>query len=333
MVVYTMGLFGRRKSKNWDYLRNKGYDEDARNRDVHGAQNMERGDITKATKPTKYRVFGIIIALIFAGISFGVLHLLLMLYGFFQHVSNNPAQSFTEYGIGDVVVTHGLLSYAVPFFVFLIAWGIANERMMAHWRSENSMSDTTDINSHENDQHIMLSQEAQRKFSWFPNTGAHSSVSVSSMLSHVMISRKGLKQVDVTKRYKKDKTVDGVVHHKGEIMYDDDGNVLTDRMPLIDEEFGQDLFTSSGIPVDQKSIRTPVDVRKIEYNPKDSTGDREDRDKLPYDKVVDLINNDWEFPEYEVQRPSGAYLVDTAPVNTMVLAITRAGKGRQARFV
>ena len=52
------------------------------------------------------------------------------------------------------------------------------------------------------------------------------------------------------------------------------------------------------------------------------------RDKLKgYDTVADLINNEWEFPYYEPQRPAGAYIVDTAPVNTMVLAITRAGKG------
>ena len=51
-------------------------------------------------------------------------------------------------------------------------------------------------------------------------------------------------------------------------------------------------------------------------------------DKLKgYDTVADLINNEWEFPYYEPQRPAGAYIVDTAPVNTMVLAITRAGKG------
>ena len=38
-----------------------------------------------------------------------------------------------------------------------------------------------------------------------------------------------------------------------------------------------------------------------------------------------MINGDWELPEYEPQRPAGAYLVDTEP---MVLAITRAGKGQ-----
>src|SRR5699024_4089281 len=105
-------------------------------------------------------------------------------------------------------------------------------------------------------------------------------------------------------------------------------------MPLIDEGFGQDLHTASGTPQNKsaKSVRTPLDVRRVPYNPpiegdeRKKNPSRVDRDKLNYDTVADLINNDWEFPAYEVQRPAGAYLVDTAPVNTMVLAITRAGK-------
>ena len=33
------------------------------------------------------------------------------------------------------------------------------------------------------------------------------------------------------------------------------------------------------------------------------------------------------MPTFEVQRPGGMYIVDTEPNNTMVLAMTRAGKG------
>lgn len=71
-----------------------------------------------------------------------------------------------------------------------MAWLIANEKMMASWRSKNSMIDSTDINTYENDQHIMLPEEMQRMYDWFPDTGAHSSVQVSSMLSHMMLDKK-----------------------------------------------------------------------------------------------------------------------------------------------
>ena len=70
-------------------------------------------------------------------------------------------------------------------------------------------------------------------------------------------------------------------------------------------------------------LRKYYDATKIAYNP-----DGSNRDKLgKFATVADLINKDWQLPYYEPQRPAGAYIVDTAPVNTMVLAITRAGKG------
>ena len=63
-----------------------------------------------------------------------------------------------------------------------------------------------------------------------------------------------------------------------------------------------------------ESLRKWYDATKIPYNP-----GNQNRDKLKdYDTVADLINNEWEFPYYETQRPAGAYIVDTAPVNTMV---------------
>ena len=40
------------------------------------------------------------------------------------------------------------------------------------------------------------------------------------------------------------------------------------------------------------------------------------------------LQNGWELPSYEMQRPGGVYWVDDGPVNTMVLAITRGGKGQ-----
>ena len=91
--------------------------------------------------------------------------------------------------------------------------------------------------------------------------------------------------------------------------------------PIIDEAFGTALFEASEA---DPEVRKFYDVRKVPYNP-----DGKNRDKLPgYKTVADLINGDWYLPVYEPQRPAGAYIVDTAPVNTMILAITRAGKGQ-----
>ncbi len=189
----------------------------------------------------------------------------------------------------------------------------------------NLMNTTSDINQHHDDQHIALPEEIQQAFDWFPDAGAHSSVQVSSMISHMMLKKKGLGTVEVAQRAEEDVSdADShVTYYAGEVLDDDDGNPLMKTLPIIDEEFGDALFHASGLPED-KTLRKRYDATLIPYNP-----DGTRRDKLgPYKTVADLIKDDWEFPEYEVQRPAGAYIVDTAPVNTMVLAMTRAGKGQ-----
>ncbi|MFD4242687.1 type IV secretory system conjugative DNA transfer family protein [Streptomyces sp. NPDC058525] len=193
----------------------------------------------------------------------------------------------------------------------------------------NLMNATSDINQYQNDQHIALPEEIQQNYDWFPDAGAHSSVQVSSMLSHMMLRKKGLGTVKVAQRAKKD-VIDEegkLVYYAGEVTDDDEGNPLMQSLPIIDEDFGDALFEASGLPKD-KELRQKYDTTLIPYNP-----DGKNRDKIgfgsdKYKTVADLITEDWTFPAYEVQRPAGAYVVDTAPVNTMVLAITRAGKGQ-----
>ncbi|MFE0133265.1 type IV secretory system conjugative DNA transfer family protein [Streptomyces sp. NPDC059037] len=193
----------------------------------------------------------------------------------------------------------------------------------------NLMNTTSDINQYQNDQHISLPEEIQQNYDWFPDAGAHSSVQVSSMLSHMMLKKKGLGTVEVAQRATKDVINEegNLVYYAGEVMDDDEGDPLTQTLQIIDEDFGDELFEASGLP-DDKTLRQKYDTARIPYNP-----DGKNRDKLgfgsdTYTTVADLIKKDWEFPAYEVQRPAGAYVVDTAPVNTMVLAITRAGKGQ-----
>ena len=177
------------------------------------------------------------------------------------------------------------------------------------------MSDTSDINQYQNDQHVALPEEVQRKYDWFPDVGAHSDVQPSSMISHMALSNKGLKSIKVAKRAQNDiLDEDGdVEYYKGEILLDENGEPIMETKPIIDEKFMDALFDASGA-LNDRSVRKYYDATKIPYNP-----DGKDREKLPnYKTVADLINGDWEFPEYEVSRPAGAYVVDTAPVNTMV---------------
>lgn len=206
----------------------------------------------------------------------------------------------------------------------LLVFAILEAVLYANLRAQNVMSDTTDINQYKNDQHIALPEEIQRKYDIFPDVGAHSAVQVSSMISHMALINKGLKQVNIAMRAEEDiKDENGdILYYKGEILEDDAGHPVSKKESIIDTNFMEALFDASGVPKD-KNIRKYYDATKIPYNP-----DGSNRDKLgKYDTWADLINKDWEFPLYEPQRPAGVYIVDTAPVNTMVLAITRAGKG------
>lgn len=214
-----------------------------------------------------------------------------------------------------------LISLAVAGILFGIMYALFKKNLDA----QNLLSDTSDINQYHNDQHVALPEEVQRNYDWFPDVGAHSGVSVSSMISHMALTNKGLKQVEFAKRADKDILDENgdVEYYKGEILMDENGEPITSMKPIIDEEFMDALFDASGAPKD-KNVRKKYDTTKIPYNP-----DGSNRDKLgKYETVADLINDDWEYPIYEPQRPGGAYIVDTAPVNTMVLAITRAGKGQ-----
>ncbi|MCM1296356.1 MAG: hypothetical protein NC311_12525 [Muribaculaceae bacterium] len=201
--------------------------------------------------------------------------------------------------------------------------------MAKNLKAENLMADRSDINEHHDDSRLQMPEEIHAAYDIFPDVGAHSSVMVSSMISHQAITNKGLKKIKIAKRAKKDiLDEDGDVEvYKGDILRDDDGEPLTVEVPLIDNEFTEGLFDSSktlkGKDPEGRPYRVYFDTTDIPYNP-----GNENLDKLrDYDTVAELINGDWTFPLYEPQRPGGIYIVDTAPVNTMVLAITRAGKG------
>lgn len=205
-----------------------------------------------------------------------------------------------------------LITLAVSAMFFAIVYQL----MMRNLAAQNLMNDTSDINQYQNDQHIALPEEVQRKFDWFPDVGAHSSVQPSSMISHMALTNKGIDKVDMTKRATEDiKDEDGDIEYlKGEILRDDENNALTLKKPMFDEKFMHDLFTASGVPKGDKEIRKFYDPTAIPYNPKN-----ENREKQKgFDTVADLINGDWILPEYETQRPAGAYVVDIDPVNTMV---------------
>ena len=118
----------------------------------------------------------------------------------------------------------------------------------------------------------------------------------------------------------------GTIHYENTLVRDADGNPIKETVPLFDKDFGDELYDSAGVPSGKtsigKRIRLWYDPRKLLFNPgNDVQGEikgREFFDQLPFSTLADVINNDWWMPSYEVQRPAGVYVVDSAPANTMV---------------
>ena len=313
--------------RNWDKIQDKPLDDSVQYRDVYEDQQLDRSKIQKRQSPLSRIIFTVFIALLV----FGLLYCGWSMVEFFADAAKhtNPAKIVSK----GLTAPHPLAFYFIPtlwktivsLIIGTLTFSILYKVMMQNLKAQNTMSETSDIIQNQNDQHIALPEEVQRKYDWFADVGAHSDVQVSSMISHVALSNKGLKSVKVAKRATKDiLDKDGEIeYYKGEALLNDDGEIITETKPMIDQKFMDALFEASGAP-DKKSLRKRYDATKIPYNP-----DNKDREKLKgYKTVADLINDNWTFPLYEPQRPAGAYIVDTAPVNTMVLAITRAGKGQ-----
>src|SRR5699024_5495702 len=93
-----------------------------------------------------------------------------------------------------------LVSLSVGFSIF----GLLYLWLMRNRDAQNLLHDTSDINQHQGDQYITPPDELIRKFEWFPDVGGHSSVQPSSMISHVMMEKKGLKSVKVARRASED---------------------------------------------------------------------------------------------------------------------------------
>lgn len=338
-----MGLFSKKNTrqfgqeKAYQGMRKKRFGEDASTRDVHGQQQLERGDLDQMASKTGTYVGITLLTILVAVMTFIVIHLG---YGMYHYIkafatqgleAQGSFQFFKAYENGWFSLTAIMVNGAI-FMVSLLFYAAIHQKMMNKYKIDNIMADTKDLNQHQNDQHIMLLSEMQETLNYFPDSGAHSSVQVSSLIGHMMLSKKGLKKIDMVERYDENGVDDeGDKYFKSQPKVDKNGEVIINSVPIIDEVFGQDLFTASAIPEEAKDVRTPFEAKGIPYNPHvngDKKKPRVDRDKLKYTNLDDLINNDWEMPLYEVQRPAGAYFVDTAPINTMILAITRAGKGQ-----
>lgn len=300
---------------NWEVLNSEPVEKSAKFRDVYEEQQLRRSDQPEVQTMTSRNVM-LAIAVAFEAL------FVWFLVALFETMSYSSTYGGLPAGVG--LGSFMGISLLKLFWVALICvptWIIAHHLLVLNLKAQNLLADDADINQHADDQHIALPMEVFTQYDWFPDVGAHSSVSPSTMISHAMLSNKGIKRVEVVVPGD-DEDAEGEFYAR---LDGDTDELDVRRAPMFDRKFGDALFEASGLP---KQLRKWFDPDKIAYNP-----DNANREKLRgYDTVADLVNGDWELPLYEVQRPAGGYVVDQAPVNTMVLAITRAGKGNMSLY-
>lgn len=247
-----------------------------------------------------------------------------------------------------------LLSLGSALLVVLLFW-------LAFWRDmkvQSAHSETEDINQYSNDARFRSPLEIQSTYDIAPDAGYHYTVNANSILGHYGVSNQGLDKIEVYEGLYEDTPISKKGHSffqklvlkfrawlkeltstwvvlqkirarlqsevqaKVRRLQGGEEGYSTQVMDRMDEGFTEALFDASQAPVPEAK-RIHYNPRKIPYNPGGTN-----RDKLKFETWADVINEDWTLPEYELQRAGGVYLVDTGPVNTMVIAMTRAGKGQ-----
>lgn len=238
--------------------------------------------------------------------------------------------------------------YIYGFLAAAIAGLIVYDFQARKDRARRQLTDDGILNDYANDSHLKTNEEIIEEYPMIPDAGAHYTGHAATIISHLNFDDKTAPKIKRPVRYegkpyeskdvkiayldedgRKQTSIERV--YSGEIKVDEFGDTVYETVPIIDRKFGHDLFDASGIEASNKVGYKFFDpkrtlngskradrpfVRKIKVD------DGEEKEIKTY---RDLMMYDWEIPDYEMQRPGGGYLVDTNPVNTLVVAITRGG--------
>lgn len=257
-------------------------------RDVYKPRDVKRGNQREISSKRPIYFFTAIVGLILAVVLPFITGGIVYVYNFIVNLFGGKLVQ-PNYWSG--------LSYALTHAGWMlgtaIVWGgllfFFYLFLLDSWKVENINSDNSDINDYENDAMLQEPEALAYNYDVAPDAFAHYEGDVTAILSHQHFTNKGLKP-------------------------------WKSGQKVFDMTFSDKLFDSDKIP-DDKNLRIRYDAKDIAYNPNKEFG------KPEYNTVADVIDNTWDLPDYENGRPGGAYIVDTSPSNSMIIASTRAGKG------
>lgn len=321
-----MAIFNKKKSGYDRFKNNKN-----REYDPHNNQRTKRSHIEDPLSVVPGMILAAIGSFVIASLVIAAVQTanLLRINGISSLFNGVVGWYWTQH-FGGVFLPHSPALFLLFLAIGLILFAIFGTLVRHSVNIENEGRDLSDINQHEDDAHLMFPEEMDRLYNVFPDRGAHSSVQVSGIISHRAVMNKGVHPVDMAMHNDTGKPMvndDGeIAYYPGEILRDENDDPIYDRVPMFDEDEAKEVVLAS-LRTSDPDAELPKDLfldpTKTPYNP-----GGKNRDKAKYETLADLINNDWYIPDYEVHKPTGVYYVSSDPINTLAVAITRAGKGQ-----
>lgn len=196
------------------------------------------------------------------------------------------------------------------------------KKFKAVWKHRNIKFLDDQIDTYDNDAYRRNIYHLVKDFNTVPDAGYLHKTNPTCMVSHAAIKNKGTNKMDVPVFNK---------NFDGYIEIDEDGEVVTQKLPMFDNDFMEELFEASKV---ENKYRIYFDPTTFEYNPiipRNEGGNGKKRrysHRKPYSKWSDYFNNEFIASKINPMRPGGVYFVDERPANTILLAVTRAGKGQ-----
>lgn len=215
--------------------------------------------------------------------------------------------------------------FGIVPLIGIIWW--TRRKLYATWFNNNAMYLTDDIEEYQNDSYIRGIDHETQELDVAPDVGLGFNGHASTLMGHMMVSNKGIKKIEMPVR---DKSVDGLVKR------DADGNIVKKLVPMFNPELADKLFGMSQVPQSERILYDATDydfnrkLTKKEGGGKDANGHYKRAGafgRAEYDKLSDYINASFHPLDTDTERPAGVYFYDSRPVNTILIAITRGGKG------
>lgn len=226
-----------------------------------------------------------------------------------------------DYGLGKVFLLWVLVGCPIAF-------GLLYKQFYAIWYNNNHEFLQAQFKPFANDAYLRAPDHIIREFDAAPDAGLGFDGHVSSLVAHMMISNKGIKEIDMP-------VLDP--DREGQVAVDKNGQVVRQKMKMFDKDFARELYKFSNVP---RAMQHWYDATDYAFNERNSKKEAKHGNarkgafgRKEYDTLADYINGEFYPLPTDTQRPAGVYFYDSRPVNTILIAITRGGKANGSWLV